>query len=138
MNAIFRVVRAGDPARYFQLNHPRLPKGIGYFANIGFDPKARGRASTTASISTGSRSTTATTASGPSASTRCSATTGRCSTSAGATPRRAAATRTASSFTGPGYPRTMVTVDPDATTDDDARPVDPLAVVANIKRATPP
>ncbi|HEX8793856.1 MAG TPA: CehA/McbA family metallohydrolase [Polyangiaceae bacterium] len=40
MNAIFRVVRAGDPSRYFQLNHPRLPKGIGYFANLGFDPKA--------------------------------------------------------------------------------------------------
>ena len=39
MNAIFRAVRAGDPSRYFQLNHPRLPKGIGYFANIGFDPK---------------------------------------------------------------------------------------------------
>jgi hypothetical protein len=39
MNAIFRVVRAGDPARYFQLNHPRLPGGIGYFSNIGFDPK---------------------------------------------------------------------------------------------------
>lgn len=39
MNAIFRAVRAGDPARYFQLNHPRLPKGIGYFANLGFDPK---------------------------------------------------------------------------------------------------
>jgi len=37
MNAIFKVVRAGDPARYFQLNHPRLPKGIGYFANIGLD-----------------------------------------------------------------------------------------------------
>ena len=44
MNAIFRAVRAGDPNRYFQLNHPRLPKGIGYFANIGFDPKlGRGR-----------------------------------------------------------------------------------------------
>ncbi len=39
MNAIFRAVRAGDPSRYFQLNHPRLPKGIGYFANLGFDPK---------------------------------------------------------------------------------------------------
>lgn len=39
MNAIFRAVRAGDPNRYFQLNHPRLPKGIGYLANIGFDPK---------------------------------------------------------------------------------------------------
>ena len=39
MNGIFRFVRAGDPSRYFQLNHPRLPKGIGYFANLGFDPK---------------------------------------------------------------------------------------------------
>ncbi|HEY8087871.1 MAG TPA: hypothetical protein VIF09_08500, partial [Polyangiaceae bacterium] len=39
MNAIFRAVRTGDPNRYFQLNHPRLPRGIGYFANIGFDPK---------------------------------------------------------------------------------------------------
>jgi hypothetical protein len=39
MSAIFRAVRA-DPARFFQLNHPRLPKGIGYFNNIGFDPKA--------------------------------------------------------------------------------------------------
>jgi hypothetical protein len=40
MRAIFSAVRAGDPSRYFQLNHPRLPKGIGYFNNIGFDPKA--------------------------------------------------------------------------------------------------
>lgn len=40
MASIFRAVRSGDPNRYFQLNHPRLPKGIGYFANIGFDPKA--------------------------------------------------------------------------------------------------
>lgn len=40
MAAIFHAVRSGDPNRYFQLNHPRLPKGIGYFANIGFDPKA--------------------------------------------------------------------------------------------------
>jgi hypothetical protein len=39
MASIFRAVRAGDPNRYFQLNHPRLPKGIGYFNNIGFDPK---------------------------------------------------------------------------------------------------
>jgi hypothetical protein len=39
MAAIFRAVRTGDPNRYFQLNHPRLPKGIGYFNNIGFDPK---------------------------------------------------------------------------------------------------
>ncbi|MDP9034002.1 MAG: CehA/McbA family metallohydrolase [Myxococcota bacterium] len=39
MSAIFRAVRA-DPSRFFQLNHPRLPKGIGYLSNIGFDPKA--------------------------------------------------------------------------------------------------
>src|SRR5580692_9671666 len=38
MGAIFRAVRTGDKDRYFQLNHPRLPRGIGYFANIGFDP----------------------------------------------------------------------------------------------------
>ena len=40
MRSIFAAVRAGDPNRYFQLNHPRLPKGIGYFSNLGFDPKA--------------------------------------------------------------------------------------------------
>ncbi len=40
MASIFRAVRAGDPNRYFQLNHPRLPKGLGYFNNLGFDPKA--------------------------------------------------------------------------------------------------
>jgi hypothetical protein len=40
MAAIFKAVRAGDKDRYFQLNHPRLPKGIGYFANLGFDPNA--------------------------------------------------------------------------------------------------
>jgi hypothetical protein len=39
MAAIFKAVR-GDPNRYFQLNHPRLPKGIGYFNIIGFDPRA--------------------------------------------------------------------------------------------------
>lgn len=40
MNGIFRAVRTRAPDAYFQLNHPRLPKGIGYFANLGFDPKA--------------------------------------------------------------------------------------------------
>ncbi len=39
MAAIFKAVRA-DPNRFFQLNHPRLPKGIGYFNNIGFDPRS--------------------------------------------------------------------------------------------------
>jgi len=28
-----------DPRRYFQVNHPRLPGGIGYFDTIGFDPR---------------------------------------------------------------------------------------------------
>jgi hypothetical protein len=40
INAVFRAVRTGDPTRYFQLNHPRLPKGIGYFNIISFDPRA--------------------------------------------------------------------------------------------------
>jgi hypothetical protein len=39
VGAIFRAVRS-DARRYFQLNHPRLPGGIGYFNNIGFDPQA--------------------------------------------------------------------------------------------------
>jgi hypothetical protein len=132
MNAIFRVVRAGDPARYFQLNHPRLPKGIGYFANIGFDPRApRTRVHNRidfdgievfngydserpervdqvlrdywALLNFGWRYT----ATGSSDSHRIQ-------------------------FHWAGYPRTMVTVDPDPT--DDTRPVDPLAVVANIKK----
>jgi hypothetical protein len=132
MNAIFRVVRAGDPARYFQLNHPRLPNGIGYFANIGFDPRApRTRVHNRidfdgievfngydserpervdqvlrdywALLDFGWRYT----ATGSSDSHRIQ-------------------------FHWAGYPRTMVTVDPDPT--DDPRPVDPLAVVANIKK----
>ncbi|MGA2447821.1 MAG: CehA/McbA family metallohydrolase [Polyangiaceae bacterium] len=41
INAVFRAVRTGDPSRYFQLNHPRLPKGIGYFNIIAFDPHAQ-------------------------------------------------------------------------------------------------
>jgi hypothetical protein len=40
VDAVFRAARMGDPNRYFQLNHPRLPKGIGYFNIIGFDPRA--------------------------------------------------------------------------------------------------
>jgi hypothetical protein len=132
MNAIFRVVRAGDPARYFQLNHPRLPKGLGYFANIGLDPKApRARIHNRidfdgievfngydsekpervdqvlrdywALLDFGWRYT----ATGSSDSHRIQ-------------------------FHWAGYPRTMVTVDPHPT--DDARPVDPLTVVSHIKK----
>jgi hypothetical protein len=134
MNAIFRVVRAGDPARYFQLNHPRLPGGIGYLANIGFDPKLPRtrihnrvdfdgievfngydsekpeRVETVlrdywALLNFGWRYT----ATGSSDSHRIQ-------------------------FHWAGYPRTMVTVDPRPSADSEGKPVDPLVVVANVKR----
>lgn len=138
MAAIFRSVRAGDPARYFQLNHPRLPKGIGYFANIGFDPKGPrthlhnrvdfdgievfngydnefpDRVETVlrdywALLDFGWRPV----ATGSSDSHRIQ-------------------------FHWAGYPRTMVMVDPVAAqsgaTGADTKPVDPLTVVANIKK----
>jgi hypothetical protein len=134
MNAIFRAVRSGDPARYFQLNHPRLlPKGIGYFACIGFDPKApRSRIHNRIDfdgievyngyddekpervdqilhdywslLNDGWRYA----ATGSSDSHRIQ-------------------------YHWAGYPRTMVTLDPAATTEDGDTKVDPLAVVANIK-----
>jgi hypothetical protein len=134
MAAIFRAVRAGDKDRYFQLNHPRLPKGIGYFANIGFDPSAprshlHNRVDFDgievyngydiekpervdqvlhdywALLDYGWRYT----ATGSSDSHRIQ-------------------------FHWAGYPRTMVTVDPTATVDVDGKRVDPLTVVANIKK----
>ncbi len=136
MAAIFRSVRSGDPARYFQVNHPRLavPKGIGYFATIGLDdqgPRSRihnridfdgievynGYESERPEqvdavlrdywtlLDFGWRFT----ATGSSDSHRIQ-------------------------FRWAGYPRTMVTVDPTATVDDDTRPVDALTVVANIKK----
>jgi hypothetical protein len=135
MNAIFRAVRTGDPARYFQLNHPRLPKGIGYFANIGFDPKVTQRTRIHnridfdgievyngydtehperveqvlrdywAILDMGWRMT----ATGSSDSHRIQ-------------------------FHWAGYPRTMVTLEPHPTAETEAKPVDPLAVVANIKK----
>lgn len=37
LGAIDRAVRL-DRSRFFQLNHPRLPGGIGYFDTIGLDP----------------------------------------------------------------------------------------------------
>jgi hypothetical protein len=134
MMAIFRAVRAGDPHRYFQLNHPRLPKGIGYFANIGLDPNApmsrvRNRIDFDgievyngydiehperveqvlrdywALLDNGWRYT----ATGSSDSHRIQ-------------------------FHWAGYPRTMITVDPDAAPDADAKPVDPLVVVSNLMK----
>ena len=134
MAAIFRAVRAGDKDRYFQLNHPRLPKGIGYFANIGFDPNGpRARIHNRvdfdgievyngydierpervdqvlhdywALLDFGWRYT----ATGSSDSHRIQ-------------------------FHWAGYPRTMVTVDPGAMAASDEKVVDPLLVVANIKK----
>jgi hypothetical protein len=134
MGAIFRAVRAGDKDRYFQLNHPRLPKGIGYFANFGFDPEGpRTRIHTRidfdgievyngydlehperveqvlhdywALLDFGWRYV----ATGSSDSHRIQ-------------------------FHWAGYPRTMVSVDPGATGEANDANVDPLAVVASIKK----
>jgi hypothetical protein len=129
IGAIFRAVRS-DSHRYFQLNHPRLPGGIGYFNNIGFDPQAPRSHVTNrvdfdgievyngfdikeperveqilrdywALLDFGWRYT----ATGSSDSHRIQ-------------------------YQWAGYPRTMVTLDGDA----EDRPVDPLAVVANLKK----
>jgi hypothetical protein len=134
MGAIFHAVRAGDKDRYFQLNHPRLPRGIGYFQMIGFDPdgprtRVRSRIDFDgievyngydlerperveqvlrdywALLDFGWRYV----ATGSSDSHRIQ-------------------------FHWAGYPRTMVTVDPNATDDGADLRVDPLAVVANIKK----
>ena len=134
MNAIFKVVRAGDPSRYFQLNHPRLPNGIGYFANIGFDPKL-GRSHIHNRIDFDGIEVY--------------------NGYDDERPERVdqilkdywsllnfgwryAATGSSDShriqYHWAGYPRTMVTVDPAATSDDGDTKIDPLVVVANIKQ----
>jgi hypothetical protein len=135
MNSIFRVVRGSDPNRFFQLNHPRLPGGIGYFNNIGFDPKGprtriRNRIDFDGiEVYNGYDSDQ---------------------------PERVdqvlrdywalldfgwryAATGSSDShriqYHWAGYPRTMVTVDPNASADDpDDKTIDPLVVVANVKK----
>ena len=45
VGAIFKHARQGGQTRVLQVNHPRLPKGIGYFQLHGFDPKATSRPS---------------------------------------------------------------------------------------------
>jgi hypothetical protein len=134
MAAIFRSVRGADPNRYFQLNHPRLPKGIGYFNNINFDPSGprsqlhnridfdgievfNGYDSERperveevlrdywALLDFGFRYT----ATGSSDSHRIQ-------------------------FHWAGYPRTMVTIDPNATVESDSPSIDRMAVVTNVKR----
>jgi hypothetical protein len=135
MNSIFRVVRGSDPNRFFQLNHPRLPNGIGYFNNIGFDPK------------------------GPRTRIRnridfdgIEVYNGYDSDQPDRVDQvlrdywalldfgwRYAATGSSDShriqYHWAGYPRTMVTVDPNASADDpDDKTIDPLVVVANVKK----
>lgn len=36
---VFGAAHRGDATRVLQVNHPRLPSGIGYFHVVGFDPK---------------------------------------------------------------------------------------------------
>jgi len=38
VGAVFTAAHRGDPNRVLQVNHPRLPAGIGYFELSGFDP----------------------------------------------------------------------------------------------------
>ncbi|MDB4942385.1 MAG: hypothetical protein JWP97_1919 [Labilithrix sp.] len=38
--AVFAAARRGDANRVLQVNHPRLPSGIGYFHAVGFDNKS--------------------------------------------------------------------------------------------------
>jgi hypothetical protein len=132
IGAIFHAVRT-DPNRYFQLNHPRLPKGIGYFNIIGFDPKAP-RAHIHSRIDFDGIEVY----------------NGYESEQPERVDRvlrdywalldygwRFAATGSSDShriqFRWAGYPRTMVILDRHATVDD-PKPIDPLVVVANIKK----
>jgi hypothetical protein len=133
INAIFRAVRNGDPNRYFQLNHPRLPN-VGYFNIVGFDP-AKPRTAISHRVDFDGielyngydderpervdqvlRDYWALLAFG----------------------WRYVATGSSDShriqFHWAGYPRTMVMVDPHAETDAGDKNVDPLTVVANVKR----
>ncbi|MEO8798899.1 MAG: CehA/McbA family metallohydrolase [Polyangiaceae bacterium] len=40
MGAVIAAARRGDDKRVVQLNHPRMGKGLGYFADVGYDPSA--------------------------------------------------------------------------------------------------
>ncbi len=40
LDGVFAAARRGDSTRILQVNHPRLPAGIGYFNLVGFDPKS--------------------------------------------------------------------------------------------------
>jgi hypothetical protein len=133
MGAIFRAVRTGDPERYFQLNHPRLPRGIGYFNKIAFDPNAP-REGIRARIDFDGIEVYS------GYDTEFPARVEQVMRDYWALLNfgwRYVATGSSDShriqFHWAGYPRTMVTVDPDATAENDVRPADPLLVVANVK-----
>jgi len=137
MAAIFRAVRSGDPNRYFQLNHPRLPKGIGYFANIGFDPKAPRTHIHNRIDFDGIEVFNGYDSEFPDRVEQVL----RDYWALLGYGWRYAATGSSDShriqFHWAGYPRTMVMVDPSAAAsgaDEDDKPIDPLVVVANVKK----
>jgi hypothetical protein len=133
INAIFRAVRNGDPLRYFQLNHPRLPN-IGYFNLIGFDPsKARANISRRIDFD-GIEVYNGYDTERPDRIEQVL----RDYWSLLDFGWRYVATGSSDShriqFHWAGYPRTMVTVDPQAETESAEKSVDPLVVVANVKK----
>jgi hypothetical protein len=134
MGAVFRAVRSGSAERYFQLNHPRLPRGIGYFNKIAFDPNAPREAIHARIDFDGIEVYSG-------YDTEFPARVEQVMRDYWALLNfgwRYVATGSSDShriqFHWAGYPRTMVTVDPDATAQSDLGPVDPLRVVANVKK----
>jgi hypothetical protein len=133
IGAIFRAVRSGDPNRYFQLNHPRLPN-IGYFNLIGFDP-AKPRTQVSRRIDfDGIEIFNGYDTERPDRVEQVL----RDYWGLLSFGWRYAVTGSSDShriqFHWAGYPRTMVTVDAHAETEVGDKTVDPLAVVANVKR----
>ena len=141
MNAIFRAVRAGDPEPLLPAQPPAPAQGHRLLRQHRLRPEGAALAPPQPDRFRRDRGLQRLRrASGPSASSRSCATTGRCSTSAGATPPRAAATRTASSFTGPGTRARWSRVDPHAAPDADERQAGRPARRrrATSRRGTPP
>ena len=134
MASIFRAVRTGDEDRYFQLNHPRLPHGIGYFNNIGFVPAAPRTHVHNRVDFDGIELYNGYDIEHPDRVEQVL----RDYWALLDYGWRYVATESSDShriqFHWAGYPRTMVTVDPSATEDSDGQHIDPLSVVANIKK----
>jgi hypothetical protein len=133
IGAIFRAVRSGDPNRYFQLNHPRLPN-VGYFNLIGFDPNKPRTAIANRIDFDGIELYNGYDDERPDRVEQVL----RDYWALLAFGWRYVATGSSDShriqFHWAGYPRTMVTVDPHAETDAADKSVDPLVVVSNIKK----